>query len=464
MALRRFLLAVRHLVSLGSTMRVYRGFAPTTCFDLDVQSAPDPCSISLGSDLSAFESECRGIKVGEIPAFKQKLREVPMDEGKVDCTLHVGMPKTGTSSIQQSLFLGLRDPRFVYFSCGEVSGAQFLPVLVRASLAKPWFWNGRGGDSTFASRMHRRYRSRFHQFLEQPRSQGKHLILSGESCSGMPQADLVGLRQLLNDQGYKVQVVVYLRPWKSWFESAYQQQIKLSTQTGPSKIPATSLENLNRLDYRSQVEALDSSFGSEHVQICVFSRNQFPNGCVVEDFCQRVGIDFETGAICRDNESIGLNAVKMLYCYKRFRQQEYLLKPLSVWQHFQMTLALREMPDTAFHFHSEYAAPILNDFASQSAWIENRINALFREDFAAFDDRPCIRTLDDFLCFDEASVKWLAQRTKSSVPKALRGEDAAKRIAEMIHRLRHQLPQWNQVSQSAGRSLRRSAVRWLYNR
>lgn len=387
-----------------------------------------------------------------------------MDDSMLDCTLHVGMPKTGTSSIQQTLFFGLSDPRFEYFSSGEVSGANLLPVLVRASLAKPWFWNGRGGDSAYASHMHQKYRSNFHRFIVKSRLRGKHLILSGESCSGMPSADLTKLRQLINDYGYAVRVILYLRPWKSWMESAYQQQIKIATQTGPSKTPAMSLENLNGLDYRSQIEALDSAFGREHVQICAFSPNQFPNGCVVQDFFQRVGIDLQPEAIRRDNESIGLNAVKMLYCYKRFRQREYLLKPLAVWQHFLMTLALREMPDTAFRFHSEYANPILEDYTSQTDWIENRLSASFREDFAAYDDEPCIRTLDDFLCFDEASVDWLAHRTKSSTPKTYRGEDAAKQIGEMIHRLRHQMPPWNQVSQSAGRSVRRSIVRWLYRR
>jgi hypothetical protein len=280
----------------------------------------------------------------------------------------------------------------------------------------------------------------------------------------MPSADLTGLRQLINDYGYAVRVIFYLRPWKSWMESAYQQQIKLATQTGPSKMPAISLENLKRLDYRSQIEALDYAFGPEHVQVCVFSPNQFPNGCVVQDFFQRVGIDLQPGAIRRDNESIGINAVKMLYCYKRFRQREYLLKPFAVWQHFQMTLALREMPDTAFRFHSEYANPILEDYTSQTTWIENRINSSFREDFSAYDDAPCIRTVDDFLCFDEASVNWLAHRTKSSIPKTYRGEDVAKQIGEMIHRLRHQMPPWNQVSESAGRSVRRSIVRRFYRR
>lgn len=40
------------------------------------------------------------------------------------CILHIGMPKTGTSSIQHFLFYGLKDARFQYFSFGEVDSCR----------------------------------------------------------------------------------------------------------------------------------------------------------------------------------------------------------------------------------------------------------------------------------------------------------------------------------------------------
>ena len=45
------------------------------------------------------------------------------------CIFHIGMHKTGTSSIQESLYYGLRDPSFLYFGFGEPNGSRGLKTL-----------------------------------------------------------------------------------------------------------------------------------------------------------------------------------------------------------------------------------------------------------------------------------------------------------------------------------------------
>ena len=54
------------------------------------------------------------------------------------CILHVGMPKTGTSSIQESLLFGLSDPRFRYISFGDPNAGEFLESLFGDET--PGFW------------------------------------------------------------------------------------------------------------------------------------------------------------------------------------------------------------------------------------------------------------------------------------------------------------------------------------
>ena len=61
------------------------------------------------------------------------------------CILHVGMPKTGTSSIQETLYHGLKDPRFRYISLerGRTATNRALTVLFAdpaegSFLAKPY--------------------------------------------------------------------------------------------------------------------------------------------------------------------------------------------------------------------------------------------------------------------------------------------------------------------------------------
>ena len=45
------------------------------------------------------------------------------------CILHVGMPKTGTSSIQESLYFGLADPGFRLIGLGDANAVRFLEPL-----------------------------------------------------------------------------------------------------------------------------------------------------------------------------------------------------------------------------------------------------------------------------------------------------------------------------------------------
>ena len=63
---------------------------------------------------------------------------------RADCILHLGMPKTGTSSIQDSLFLGLEDPRFHFLSLGYPTAG---PVLAAVCATRPeefWLFRAKG--------------------------------------------------------------------------------------------------------------------------------------------------------------------------------------------------------------------------------------------------------------------------------------------------------------------------------
>ncbi len=51
-------------------------------------------------------------------------------EGKQLCVLHVGMPKTGSSSIQSTLFFGLDNTSHRYIGFGEINGSRALKTLV----------------------------------------------------------------------------------------------------------------------------------------------------------------------------------------------------------------------------------------------------------------------------------------------------------------------------------------------
>lgn len=67
------------------------------------------------------------------------------------------------------------------------------------------------------------------------------------------------------------------------------------------------------VEYRACFEKIDDVFGRANVVLRKFDPQTFPSGCVVRDFCARLGTGFPTKCIIRDNESLPLEVVALLY-------------------------------------------------------------------------------------------------------------------------------------------------------
>lgn len=380
------------------------------------------------------------------------------------CILHVGMPKTGTSSIQESLFFGLRDPRFRYYSAGEVNGSRML--WASASSASPPFshWKKQPVARPYLERKHRSYRGGLSRVIDASIREGKTLILSGEDCWSWDEQQMRGLRALLESKGLVARVIMYLRPWKSYLESHFQERIKHASlrMTAKKTIPVDELMQPGNLDYPALIEGFENVFGADHVIVRKFDPDLFPAGCVVQDFCRQFGIRMDPESIRRANDALGINAVRMLYAYGMYGADESRLGLLAIWQHYQMILALKGCPDQPFRFHSRLANPVLEPFTGLMPKIEARIGTSFREDGRKNDHAKCIGDMDDLLAFEEESIRWLAARTHMAMPEDLRGEKAPVQVARMVHRLRHQLPPLTEMAASLRRFSARTWTAWRH--
>jgi len=380
------------------------------------------------------------------------------------CILHVGMPKTGTSSIQESLFFGLRDPGFRYYSAGEVNGSRML--WASASSTPPPFshWKKQPVARAHLERKHRSYRRGLTRVIDESIRKGKTLILSGEDCWSWDEEQMRGMRALLESKRLVTRVIIYLRPWRSYLESNFQERIKHASLrfTANKIIPMDELMEPGNLDYPALIERFESVFGADQVIARKFDPDLFPAGCVVQDFCRQFGIRMDPESIRRANDALGINAVRMLHAYGRYGADERRYGLLAIWQHYQMILALKECPDRPFRFHSRLANPILEPFSRLIPQIEARIGASFREDGQTHDHADCIRNMEDLSVFEENSVRWLAARTRTAMPGDLRGEKAAMHVAMMVHRLRHQLPPLKEIASSLQRFSGRSWTGWLH--
>lgn len=346
------------------------------------------------------------------------------------CILHVGMPKTGTTSIQESLHDCLTDPAFRYFSFGEVNGSKGMATLFRAA-PETYHTHQKLGWSSYQIAQ---YRKKLHQQLEaamtNAAAEKASLILSAESCWQMSRAEFTHIRNFMADRGYIVKVVGYIRHWKQWLESNFQQRIKDALKTFQA-VPVNPI----KLDYRGRIQELEAVFGAEQVQIYLYDPQNFPAGCVVRDFCQRLGIKFDFTYVRRVNDSLKLSAVQFLYAYRKFGPG-YGTGRQALAENTWLIQQVSQLSGPPLRFHSSLLAPIEQELARQRPWLEQRLGHPFVEDIYCDDDAICIRQEADLFDFAPAALGWLAAATHNAPVDPATGEQAALGVSAQMHQLR----------------------------
>lgn len=376
------------------------------------------------------------------------------------------MPKTGTTSIQESLFFGLNDSRFQYFTGGEINTARALILLGSDGNLPQHFHGTQGQNAAFLATERRTIHQRLVSILEGAKRSGRELILSGETCWRMSESELRKLRTLLEQNGLCVQVIAYIRPWKEWLESNFAQRVPLNCMYGSHPDPLPTFVPLNpvQIDYRNRIETFDQVFGRENVVFRKFQPSVFPEGCVTRDFCQLTGISLHDSRIRRANESLRLDAVRLLCAFGKYANREPPLGRFITWQHSWLMKRLLKLPGRTLRFHSSVVEPHLRLLLPDLERIEERIGASLREDWTKHDSGDCIRTVDDLFRFSEESLAWLEAETGVELPRGGTLEETARQVGERIHRLRHAYPGLPILARSALGASHRTWIRWTRNR
>lgn len=215
--------------------------------------------------------------------------------------LHVGVHKTGSSSIQKSLFESkeaLEQQGFSYFS--EYFNGKI------GVLPQDWiFYNG------FNESPRIKDPERFVSILDSMPSE--NIIISIEALSWFIDEESIESLSLVLST-FKVQVVVYLRRQDRQFVSYIQEGSKgkgkpsnryygLSTQAMPE------ITKDGYLDYYTKICHYIKYFGIDNIKVKLFERDKLLEGDVVIDFCNEIGVNDITPL--KVNESLGFQRQKV---------------------------------------------------------------------------------------------------------------------------------------------------------
>lgn len=347
------------------------------------------------------------------------------------CLLHLGQPKTGTTSIQETLFRGLDDPRFRLVSLDCEFGNTVVDSAFHDRLKER--------QTAFLDPIPRHRRAllgtRSRDYLDRAlRAAGRAgvtPVISAEVAFWKAAAPAENLRRFVTERGFEPRIVCYLRPSFDLVESRMQQTVKVGrrpwdwVERSQAEFPEpVVLSNLDRI------------FGRAQVEVFLFDPSSFPERCVVRHFCQVSGIEIDPSRIIRSNESLNRNALQFLFVFNR--QARPGGGNSRTWFRFRRSVliqALATLPGAPFRLHPsvhELARPLLEPHLP---WLEERLGQPFPLTLAQRLPDEGVRDEQQLLDFERAALDWLAQRSGSRPVAITSGPETARQVADQLERL-----------------------------
>jgi hypothetical protein len=185
----------------------------------------------------------------------------------------------------------------------------------------------------------------------------------------------------------------------------------------------------------------------------------------VQDFCQRIGISFPLGAIRRANESLGLDATRLLFTFYS-RGPGFGRGPRVVDANLLLHRRLQRLGGPPFRYHSSLLQSRAEFIAQQHGVIEQRVRLPFGRNGEGTDDRNGIREEADLLVHRPDSLNWLVSHAGSDSAGSRATADGGETqtiddVVALMDRLRRnpsfalRLGRWMELAQREWRRVRK---------
>ena len=277
------------------------------------------------------------------------------------CILHIGMNKTGTTSVQ-NCFHRFDDGRLRYADLGRANHSRPLQLLyggrwqgvAEADLPMPQFRDLSRGP----------LRSRFMAQLE---DRSRDMLISAEGLTnGFQAEDVTRLLADLRPHFDRIEAVGYLRAPEEFMRSGWQQRLRdRFTPLDPALLyPA----------YRTRLGAWVDALG-DAVDLRLFDRAALVGGDVVTDLADQLGVAPPDRGKRSANSTLNAHAFALLYAFRR-AQSEAELRPDLVRERPLIGL-LKTLPGPRFAIAAEAVRPELDQQAEDIAWAEARMGQTF---------------------------------------------------------------------------------------
>jgi hypothetical protein len=274
--------------------------------------------------------------------------------------VHIGLDKTGSSSLQHTLFR-TEIPGVTYIRLGAANPSHPILLIFEPDFTKQaeQTKNVTGGTVT----------------EERRALMAKHLndrlgavpadsvaVISAESIPTMSVEGMEALKNCLAGYFDQIDVIGYVRPPVSYVQSRFQHGVR----TGRKK-------NFDvGFGYKDRLTSIDSVFGKDNVTLIKFDRSELLEGDIVKDFVKRAGSTISSKEIVTANESMSLEAMAVLFLCNIYGHK--------VTPKRHRLLLENELGDMGSHklkFSAKFLAPVLENRRDDIEWVEKRLGVPF---------------------------------------------------------------------------------------
>jgi len=225
--------------------------------------------------------------------------------------IHAGMHKTGSSSIQKTLYQQ-NGNGFDYLPWRVANHSGLFSLMFEGNPGQAVGLKRKGIDLEAAKKLTDQWGGKMSEVLgKRAADKVAHpAIFSAEFISSASEDSVRRLADYMRKFDSDIRVVAYVRPPVSFMTSAFQQRMK--------RRDAHNFKNLRLWpNYKERFEKLDDVFGRENVTLKLFKSHNMKGGDVVLDFAGEAGINLSSSDVVRANEAMSLEAVALLDTFIR---------------------------------------------------------------------------------------------------------------------------------------------------
>lgn len=272
------------------------------------------------------------------------------------CYLHLGMPKTGSTTIQQSFF-GYEGENLAYAKMPQGNHQRPLNLVFSNHPENLPF----SRQTELSAERVKKDKQRAKKQLLKAATGRKNTIFSGEMMMDQLRPNEIDeMFAFFKSHFDRVVPIIYVRPLAALTASQFQQRVK--SGLGSFKLPQPR--------YRRRFAPICNNKDRDDIIFVRFDRASLIGGNVITDFAARVGAASVPEQAATSNESLSAEAVGALYGFNKYtswqlrpRARKTMLK--------QMYEALQGQGERKFGFAPELIEQHLADQAEDIKWVED---------------------------------------------------------------------------------------------